>query len=104
MFPKQAERISANTNKDDDIEILEEDNSEVYYLTERIQAKVSPKKTAKGTSRKPRILKKPPTIDYRFIERFASAWRCKICQKICSTKFLAMDHSEEEHPVAMTLK
>ena len=100
IFPKQATRISANANRDNEIEILEEGNSAMYYLTERVQTKVSPKKPSKGSSRKPRILKKPPTIDYRFIERFASAWRCKIC----STKFLAMDHSEEEHPVAMTLK
>ena len=89
-------------DKESDIEILEEDKPEVYYVTENIN--IAKQKGSTRKTKKPRILKKPPTVDYRFIERFASAWRCKICQKISSNKFLALDHREEEHRVAMTLK
>ena len=87
-----------------EIEMLQESSSEVYYLIESEPVKISPKKTSKKHERKTKTPRKPPTLDLSFIERFATVWRCKICQKISSNKFLAMDHRAEAHSVAMQLK
>ena len=44
------------------------------------------------------ILQKPNSL----IERYASAWRCTVCQKICSSKKLAKLHLETRHHVTKT--
>ena len=44
------------------------------------------------------ILQKPNSL----IERYASAWRCIVCQKICSSKKLAKSHLETRHHVTKT--
>ena len=87
-----------------EIEMLQEARSEVYYLIESEPEKISRKKTSNKHEKKTKTQKKPPTLDLSFIERFATVWRCKICQKISSNKFLAMDHRAEAHSVAMQLK
>ena len=114
VLPQEIKESPAKIYQESEIKVLQEEISEVYYVTENIPIKDAPKKVGKQNARKmrtSRILRtpkkpptKPPTLDLTFIERFATAWRCKICQKISSTKFLALDHREEAHPVAMQLK
>ena len=100
---KESDPTEINQEKND-IEMLTEASSEVYYVIESEPRKVSPKKASKKHERKTKTPKKPTTLDLSFIERFATVWRCKICQKISSNKFLAMDHRAESHSVAMQLK
>jgi len=103
----QEEVIIASTPReasDAKLDMIQEVSSEVYYVTEIEPEKVSLRKPGKRGARKTRTPKKPPTLDLSFIERFATVWRCKICQKISSNKFLAIDHREEAHAVAMQLK
>ena len=97
------EKDPKETYPPNDIEIIQEDNSKHYFVTKAIPIQASLPKNCKRDTKKTRILKKVSTLDFRFIERFGSAWRCKICQKITSTKYVAMDHREEDHPVAMQL-
>jgi len=104
----ELENMENNTTKtyqhDNELEFGQETSSEVYYVNENLLSKVSPTKTAKRSPKKPKTQKNQPTLELNFIERYATVWRCKICQKISSTKFIAMDHREESHPVAMQLK
>ena len=38
-------------------------------------------------------------LSKNLIERFATAWRCTICRKMCSSKKVAQAHLEEVHHV-----
>merc|ERR1712025_1522365 len=83
------------------VECLKQKNSNVSQQ----KRDLSPhKKRSRKSARTPGTPSKPPSLDLSFIERFATVWRCKICQKISSNKFMAPDHREEAHAVATQLK
>ena len=41
----------------------------------------------------------PDLLNRPLIERFATAWRCTICAKMCSSKKVAQAHLQEAHRV-----
>jgi len=83
------------------VECLKQKNSNVSQQKQDLSPH---KKRSRKSARTPGSQSKPPSLDLSFIERFATVWRCKICQKISSNKFMALDHREEAHAVAMQLK
>ena len=103
----EQEQENARTKKESHIITIRQDNSADFGVQETCP-KVSPQKVQKKRGRKPTSKmgtpKKQTSLDLSFIERFATVWRCKICQKISSNKFMAVDHREEAHAVAMQLK
>jgi len=103
----EQEQENARTKKESRIITIRQDNSADFGVQETCP-EVSPPKVQKKRGRKPTSKmgtpKKQTSLDLSFIERFATVWRCKICQKISSNKFMAVDHREEAHAVAMQLK
>ena len=101
----EQEGKKSRTQKEYQIMTMKQDNS---ADVQEPRPEVSPPKILKKRGRKPTSKlgtpKKATSIDLSFIERFATVWRCKICQKISSNKFMALDHREEAHAVAMQLK
>ena len=83
---------------------IQEVQSEGNLKVENIPIKFSPQEWREIRKQTRKTPKKEPTLDMTFIERFASAWRCKICQKISSNKFIAMDHREDVHSASRQLK